>query len=254
MLLEYNAGLLCVCLMTLLGFCDDVMDLPWRYKLILPLFASLPLVMVYSGPTCIIVPLPFRDLLGTMLELVILYKVYMALLAIFCTNAINIYAGINGIEVGQTFVISCAVMLHNLIEISLHTTETIYRQHMLSLGLSLTLAFVKLGLLKYNRYPSEVFVGDTYTYFAGMALATAGVLGHFSKTLLLFFIPQIINFLLSIPQLFGFIPCPRHRLPVFDRVTGKLNPAPGQHTLINWTLRLLGPKTEKDLCNILLVF
>jgi len=100
MLLEYNAGLLCVCLMTLLGFCDDVMDLPWRYKLILPLFASLPLVMVYSGPTCIIVPMPFRDLLGTMLELGILYKFYMALLAIFCTNAINIYAGINGIEVG----------------------------------------------------------------------------------------------------------------------------------------------------------
>ena len=56
--------------------------------------------MVYSGPTCIIVPIPFRELLGTMLELGIFYKFYMALLAIFCTNAINIYAGINGIEVG----------------------------------------------------------------------------------------------------------------------------------------------------------
>ena len=145
-------------------------------------------------------------------------------------------------------------MLHNLIEISLHTTETIYRQHMLSFGLSLTLSFVQLGLLKFNRYPSEVFVGDTFTYFAGMALATAGVLGHFSKTLLLFFIPQIINFLLSVPQLFGIIPCPRHRLPEFDRATGKLNAAKGQHTLINYTLRLLGPTHEKDLCNILIVF
>jgi UDP-N-acetylglucosamine--dolichyl-phosphate N-acetylglucosaminephosphotransferase len=29
-----------------------------------------------------------------------LYYIYMALLAIFMTNGINIYAGINGIEVG----------------------------------------------------------------------------------------------------------------------------------------------------------
>ena len=39
------------------------------------------------------------------------------------------------------------------------------------------------------RYPSRVFVGDTFTYFAGMALAAAGLLGHFSETLLLFFLP-----------------------------------------------------------------
>jgi len=31
--------------------------------------------------------------------------------------------------------------------------------------------------------------------------------------MLLFFIPQIINFLYSVPQLFHLIPCPRHRLP-----------------------------------------
>ena len=34
-------------------------------------------------------------------------------------------------------------------------------------------------------------MGDTFTLFAGMALAVAGVLGHFSETLLLFFIPQV---------------------------------------------------------------
>jgi UDP-N-acetylglucosamine--dolichyl-phosphate N-acetylglucosaminephosphotransferase len=32
------------------------------------------------------------------------------------------------------------------------------------------------------RYPSSVFVGDTYTYFAGMALAVVGILGHFRLT------------------------------------------------------------------------
>jgi len=64
-----------------------------------------------------------------------------------------------------------------------------------------------------NRYPSRVFVGDTYTYFAGMTFAVVGILGHFSKTVLLFFIPQLFNSAYSVPQLFGIIPCPRHRLP-----------------------------------------
>jgi UDP-N-acetylglucosamine--dolichyl-phosphate N-acetylglucosaminephosphotransferase len=34
----------------------------------------------------------------------------MGLLVIFCTNSINIHAGVNGLEVGQTIVISVAVM------------------------------------------------------------------------------------------------------------------------------------------------
>ena len=64
-----------------------------------------------------------------------------------------------------------------------------------------------------SRYPSRVFVGDTYCYFAGMTFAVTAILCHFSKTMLLFFIPQIFNFIYSVPQLFGIIPCPRHRLP-----------------------------------------
>jgi UDP-N-acetylglucosamine--dolichyl-phosphate N-acetylglucosaminephosphotransferase len=74
-----------------------------------------------------------------------------------------------------------------------------------------------LPLFLYNRYPSRVFVGDTFCYFAGMTFAVVGILGHFSKFLLLFFIPQIFNFVLSVPQLFKFIPCPRHRLPRYVR-------------------------------------
>ena len=37
----------------------------------------------------------------------------------------------------------------------------------------------------------QVFVGDTYTYFAGMTLAVAGILGHYAETLLLFMMPQV---------------------------------------------------------------
>lgn len=39
---------------------------------------------------------------GSIVNLGMLYLVYMGLLAVFCTNAINIYAGINGLEVSLT--------------------------------------------------------------------------------------------------------------------------------------------------------
>ena len=45
---------------------------------------------------------------------------------------------------------------------------------------------------------TQVFVGDTYCYFAGMTFAVAAILGHNTKTVLLFFIPQIVNFLYSV--------------------------------------------------------
>lgn len=73
-----------------------------------------------------------------------------------------------------------------------------------------------------QRFPARLFVGDTYCYFAGMTFAVVGILGHFSKTLVLFFIPQIFNFLYSCPQLFRLIECPRHRMPHFNPTTGKL--------------------------------
>jgi len=58
--------------MVLLGFADDVLDLRWRHKLLLPTIASLPLLMVYYvnfNVTNIIVPKPLQSWLGISLEL-----------------------------------------------------------------------------------------------------------------------------------------------------------------------------------------
>lgn len=62
----------------------------------------------------------------------------------------------------------------------------------------LPLAATTSALLLFNWYPSDVFVGDTFTYFAGMAIAVAGILGHFSETLLILLIPQVDSSPLSI--------------------------------------------------------
>jgi UDP-N-acetylmuramyl pentapeptide phosphotransferase/UDP-N-acetylglucosamine-1-phosphate transferase len=235
--------------MVLLGFADDVLDLPWRYKLILPTVASLPLLATYTGVTTVLLPKFARPLIwnvasdsrtwigevvevlfnidagckGAIIDLGPLFFVYMGMLAVFCTNAINIYAGINGLEAGQSLVIGCAILFANVYELSSGVGAS--SPHLFSALLALPFIATTLGLLKHNSYPASVFVGDTYCYFAGMTFAVMGILGHFSKTLLLFFIPQIINFLYSVPQLFKLYPCPRHRMPDFDPVANKLLPS-----------------------------
>ena len=112
---QYNAAAFSICFMTFLGFADDVLNLRWRYKLLLPTIASFPLLVAYSGITMVIVPEPLRVYIGKSIELGIYYKIYMMLLSVFCTNAINIYAGVNGIEAGQSLVIASAALTHNFI-------------------------------------------------------------------------------------------------------------------------------------------
>jgi len=253
-LVEYNAALLSICLGILLGFIDDVIDLRWRDKVIFSTVASFPLLVAYNGLTSVIVPKLLRGIIGGSLDLGIIYKVYMGSLAIFCTNSINIHAGINGIEVGQSFIIGCFVMIHNIIELKLNISTEIYQNHLFSLTIMIPFLLTTLALLKHNAYPSKVFVGDTFCYFAGMTFAVCGILGHFSKTLLLLFIPQLINFVLSLAQLSGVIHIPRHRLPAFNKETYKLECVDNHYTLINAFLRLCGPTNEQQSCNVLLFF
>ena len=115
-LVEYNAALLSICMVVLLGFIDDVVDLRWAYKLVVPTIATFPLLVAYNGVTDVLVPSVFKDIVGSSkIDLGPLYYIYMGSLAVFCTNTINIYAGINGIEVGQSFIIGCFICTHNVI-------------------------------------------------------------------------------------------------------------------------------------------
>jgi UDP-N-acetylglucosamine--dolichyl-phosphate N-acetylglucosaminephosphotransferase len=238
-LMEYNASLSSICFMIFLGFSDDVLNLPWRYKLLLPTLASLPILVAYGGSTTILLPntLPLLSWLPRTLELGILYKGYMCLLSVFCTNSINILAGINGLEAGQSLIIGVFVVVHKLLVIKDVPIELIAFNDVLPLVLTFPLLAVTSALLYYNWFPSTVFVGDTFCYFVGMTFAVVGIFGNFSKTLLLLFIPQIINFLYSLPQLLGIYVCERHRLPRVDDNTGLLIGQSRHMNVLNLALR-----------------
>ena len=184
----------------------------------------LGLYFVDFGVTHVVVPLPLRPYLGELIELGGLYYVYMAAICIFCPNSINMLAGINGIEVAQSIVIAFLIIVNDILYLS-PAGHPAAESHLFSIYLLLPLIGVSAALLVHNWFPAKVFVGDTYCYFAGMVFAVVGILGHFSKTLLLLFLPQIFNFVYSIPQLFHLVPCPRHRLPKFNARTGLMEPS-----------------------------
>ncbi|RHZ64107.1 hypothetical protein Glove_326g188 [Diversispora epigaea] len=220
---EFLSAMLSLQSMVLLGFVDDLFDIRWRYKLLLPTIASIPLLMVYYvnfGETHIVLPIPLRFLFGGYIDLGYLYYLYMSLMAVFCTNSINILAGINGVEIGQSLIIAISIAINDLL--FLNGSDPAVEAHLFSLYFIIPFIGVSLGLIMHNWYPSRVFVGDTYCYFAGMTFAVVGILAHFSKTMILFFLPQIFNFAYSVPQLFKLVECPRHRMPKFNPLTRKL--------------------------------
>jgi len=222
---KFLCALLAICCMCFLGFADNVLDLRWRDKLWLPLTASLPLLMVYAvdgGGTVITVPTFLSPWLGSNIDIGLIYYGYMAALAIFCTNSINILAGVNGLEVGQSVVIAVTIAVNNCIQLWRWPEGSLHDNNLFSLCLIVPFIGASAALLVQNWHPAEVFVGDTYCYFAGMTFAVVGILGHNAKTIILFFIPQVINFLYSCPQLFKLIPCPRHRMPAYLAKEDKL--------------------------------
>ncbi|PNY28693.1 UDP-N-acetylglucosamine-dolichyl-phosphate N-acetylglucosaminephosphotransferase [Tolypocladium capitatum] len=249
-LASYLGAIISLQTIALLGIGDDLFDIRWRHKWWIPGLASIPLLVVYFvdfDVTSVVIPVQLQPYLGELFDLGVLYYVYMACVAMFCPQSINMLAGINGIEVSQCVVVALLLAFNDCLYLFTPYPHPATDSHLFSLYLLLPWIGVSCALLCHNWYPAKVFVGDTYCYFSGMVFAVVGILGHFSKTLGLLLVPQIFNFLYSCPQIFGLVPCPRHRLPRFNARTGLLGPSmtpwsPERqpHPLVGQVLHLLG--------------
>lgn len=207
----YNCSiLLCACTVSfnvLLGYVDDMMELGWWCKIVFPCAAAVPLVMAYEGSTFVYAPGIGAIQLGG------LFYVLIVGLSVFYTNSVNILSGVNGVETGQVLVLSAGCVADRLIFTS-------------GLGPSGAVAGLlfscTLGVFLLNKYPAKCFVGDTFCYFAGSSLLCVGLLGGFSRRLFFMLSVQVINFIVSLPQILGVIECPRHRMPACEEVNGEI--------------------------------
>ena len=210
------------------GVADDLKELSQKYKPLLIVLASIPLMAVLWGRDGIFVPT-----IGYV-DFGILYPLVAVPLAVTTSaNFSNLLAGFNGLESG------CAV-------ISLGTMSYLseFTGHPVIAAFGLILTFAYLGFLALNWYPAKIFPGDTGTLIAGAALAAMGLAAGLEFEAVVLSIPAAMDFALKMMYRRPFKQ--RHVLGnTTVRPDGTLEPAP-YPALVHAFMRV-SPIKERDL-------
>jgi UDP-N-acetylglucosamine--dolichyl-phosphate N-acetylglucosaminephosphotransferase len=185
------ASLATILIIALIGVLDDLIRIPQPVKALIPLFAAVPLAAVRAGSPFMRFPFVGRVGLGVIYPLVVLP------LEVTCaSNAVNMLAGFNGIEVGMG-----AVAVASLVIVAYSNAATTSLIILVS-GLGALVA-----TLYYNWYPAKVFVGDIGTLSIGALMASAAILGDFEGACAIMMIPYLIDVLIKarngFPKSFG---------------------------------------------------
>lgn len=181
-LVNVLAALITIHSVAFMGVVDDLIDIPQKYKALLPLFAAIPLVAVKAaGSTS--VAIPFLGVVNFgMFYILVLIPIGVAV----ASNLTNMLAGFNGMEAGMGAVIFLAM---GILAIKDGSVE------MLLISLSMLAAL--LAFLHFNIYPSKAFPGDVGNLTIGAALATAVIIGNFESAGAILVIPYVMDFFIK---------------------------------------------------------
>lgn len=230
-LLSLVGALAVVLIVCLIGVVDDLIKVRQGAKAIFPLMASLPLIAIKAGQSLITIPFVGPVNLGVM------YSLVMVPIGITgSANAFNMLAGFNGLEAGMGVVV---VISLGIIAFFLKSTTAIV--------LLVAALGALLATLRYNRYPSKVFLGDVGTFSIGAIIATAVILGNF----------EIAGLIIIIPYAFDAFMKFTHRLPSTGwwgiYKNGKLYcPTSGPVGLCQLIMKWSGGITERKLVLVLI--
>jgi len=174
-------SLLVVTLSTGVGALDDVMHLGAKEKPLLGYLAGIPLILTAGSDPYLLVPL-----LGTFwLVLVWIPVVPFAVTA--GANAVNTFAGFNGMEIGCGAIVTLALIIVGIVLVS--PTGGVA-------GLLILAALLGalLGFFPYNRYPARIFTGDIGTLCIGSAIAVGAIALKIEIFAVIAALPYIINY------------------------------------------------------------
>lgn len=157
-----------------MGLFDDMVDLKWRYKAILPVFAALPLMVLKPSDRTTIAMIFFGSVDLGALFFILLIPIFVTVV----TNTYNQLGGLNGLEA-----ISGVILLLGVILAS---------QDFILLLVPL-LSLIALSYLSYN---GKAFIGNVGTFSIGLTLAVYAVLMNLKLFLIISLTPFIINSLL----------------------------------------------------------
>ncbi|MCX8159004.1 MAG: glycosyl transferase family 4 [Candidatus Pacearchaeota archaeon] len=178
--------LLVVLLSSLIGFIDDLFG--WQKgglsifsRLILLLFASIPLIAINAGKSTMSIPFYGN------LDFGYFYPLFLIPLGIVgATSTFNFLAGFNGLEAGNGIIIIS----------SLAALSYFLGNSWLAI-VSICLVASLFAFLIFNFYPAKVFPGNVLTYLIGSFIASISIIGNFEKIAVFFFIPVILEVFLK---------------------------------------------------------
>ncbi|EKN71358.1 glycosyl transferase, family 4 -containing protein [Neobacillus bataviensis LMG 21833] len=158
------------------GICDDLFELPAKYKLLGQLAAAFTIVFV-GDLQVVFINLPF----GGQLQFGLLSIPFTILWIVGITNAINLIDGLDGLAAGVSSIALIIISALALIQGQIFVA---------AVG-SIVLAST-LGFLIYNFHPASIFMGDTGALFLGFIISVLSLLGFKNVTFISFVIPVLI--------------------------------------------------------------
>lgn len=165
----------CILFGGFMGLLDDWIDLRWRYKAFLPIFASLPLAVERQalGPEATNVA---TYIFGKIDFGIYFYIILIPVIVTIITNTVNQLGGLNGLET-----ICPSIVMIGLLATSPKTS---------------ILLFVPLAtylILAYLNFAGKIFVGNTGSFAVGITLASYAIIANNEQTLLISILPYIFN-------------------------------------------------------------
>ena len=185
--IEILALIAVVLTLTVVGLIDDLLGkksggLTRRVRILLLIFAAIPLIVINAGESTI--QLPFLGLVN----LGIIYPIFLIPLGIVGASATyNFLAGYNGLEAGQGIIILTSFSLISLF----------LKQPALSI-ICLCMVFALIGFFLFNRFPARTFPGNSLTLVIGALIAAISILGNFERIAVFIFIPYILETFLKL--------------------------------------------------------
>jgi UDP-N-acetylglucosamine--dolichyl-phosphate N-acetylglucosaminephosphotransferase len=230
-----------VLLAAFVGFIDDIYETRWRIKVLTPLLGGIPLAVLRLARPTLQTPFGILDFtksgpLGLAGE-IFFFIILLPVVVTACANAVNMFAGLNGLEAG-----SCAIMALALLALAVRENKP-EGYIILTPFLGALLAF-----LFFNKYPSKIFPGDVGTFGMGAVIACAAILADLERAAFIMFIPYMINAVLFFIGKLKRVPPPREAQMNPD---GTL-PAPSIWSLRSIILRI-HPMKEKTLVYTMLL-
>jgi UDP-N-acetylglucosamine--dolichyl-phosphate N-acetylglucosaminephosphotransferase len=160
----------CILFGGFLGLVDDWMNLKWRYKAIIPVFAAVPLATLYQGDASM-----STYIFGKINFGIYFYIIMIPLIVTVVTNVVNQLGGLNGLE----------TVCPSIVMIGLFIVSPLRPLLYVPLATYLVLAFF--------NFRGKIFVGNTGTFAIGITLASFAIIANREQTLLISILPYIFN-------------------------------------------------------------